>query len=149
MESETCDLFFSGPDSCSFENIKINIEDEKVAFDEKILKTLKIIHHDIKQTLHITKNTSMLDGDRGYISFADINFDNIPDLAITTSFGLANLYLDYWVFDNSKKKYVYLGNFTRFKLNTENKTLSNVVKLNAANYENSTFKWQGLKLIKR
>ena len=99
--------------------------------------------------MNISKDTSILDGDKGYISFADINFDSIPDISITTSFGLANLYMDYWVYDSANKIYSYVGNFSSFKINNKNKTLSNVVKSSAAEYINTTYTWNGFKLKKK
>ncbi len=58
---------------------------------------------------------------------------------MTTSFGLANLYMDYWVFDPVNKQYAYIGNLCELKINSKDKTLSNVVKVNAAEYENNIY----------
>ena len=147
--TETCDIFFNVTGPCTYKNITVDVVVKKVASDEKFLQQLNIVNQDNKYTLNVTKDTSILKGDRGYISFADINFDAIPDIAITTSFGLANLYVDYWVYDTVKKKYSYLGNLPEFKINKKNKTLSTVVKISAAKYKNTTYKWQGFKLVKK
>ena len=149
INSETCDIFFKTIGTCVYKNITVNIGVKKVASDETELQRLHIVNQDNKYTLNITKDTSILKGDRGYISFADINFDAVPDIAITTSFGLANLYVDYWVYDIMKNKYVYIGNFSEFKISKKDKTLSNLVKISAAKYKNTTYTWQGFKLVKK
>lgn len=149
VDSETCDLYFKMSDPCVYINIKVNVGVEKIASDEKLIQKLDIVNQGNSYTLNISEDTSMLEGDRGYISFADINFDAIPDVAVTTSFGLANLYVDYWVFDPVNKQYDYIGNFSELKINSKDKTLSNVVKINAANYENNLYMWQGIKLVKK
>jgi len=122
---------------------------EPLAADEKILKSLQLVYKGSTHSLSVSKDTHMLEGDKGYISFADINFDGLADIAITTSFGLGNLYLDYWVYDSVNNQYNFLGNFSKFTLSPADKTLSNVVKLNAVNYENYTYHWQGLSLVKQ
>ncbi len=146
---ETCEFTFKSTGPCIYKNITVNLDVKKVALDEKLLQRLNVEKQDQKNQLDISKDTSILDGDKGYISFADINFDSIPDISITTSFGLANLYIDYWVYDAAKKKYSYVGNFTKFKINSNNRTLSNVVKISAAKYKNTTYRWEGYKLIKK
>ncbi len=146
---DTCDIFFKDLGPCVYKAITVNIEVKKIANDEKLLKTLAVVNEGKTYSLQIVSGTSMLDGDRGYVSFADINFDGYPDIAITTSFGLANLYLDYWVYDLHSHKYKYIGNHAEFELNTKLKTLSNVIKVNAAKYENNTYFWKGYNLIKK
>ncbi len=145
---ETCDITFNMAGPCQYKQITVNMNVEKRASDEIALVALNVVNQGKVHLLKITKDVSMLDGDKGYISFSDINFDGSPDLAITTSFGLANLYLDYWVYDTDNKKYSYIGNFSVFKFDFKNKVLSNTVKVNAAKYENTTYKWNRLKLIK-
>ena len=146
---ETCDVLFKKSNPCIYMGIKVRLVTEKIADDEKKLKILDVTYQERQQLLKITEDSSMLEGDRGYISFADINFDGTPDIAITTSFGLANLYLDYWVYDTGKNKYIYLGNFTEFKLDKKQRTLSNVTKMNAAKYTNATFLWKGYNLVEK
>ena len=146
---ESCDIFFKTPGPCLYKEIKVNVEVKEIASDEILLKSLNIINKGNKYSLQILSETSMLDGDRGYISFSDINFDGFPDIAITTSFGLANLYLDYWVYDSPNHKYLYVGNYSRLELNHKLKILSNITKVNAAKYENNTYSWKGYDLVKR
>lgn len=148
-KSEICEISFKKLGPCVYADIKVNLAFKKVATDEKILQRLDVEKNGKTFSMNISKDTSILDGDKGYISFADINFDSIPDISITTSFGLANLYMDYWVYDSANKAYSYIGNFSSFKINNKNKTLSNVVKSSAAEYINTTYTWNGLKLIKK
>lgn len=144
--SETCDISFKNSGPCVYKNISVKFIVKKISVDEKLLLKLDVEKTGQKFSLDISKDTSFLDGDKGYISFTDINFDSVPDISITTSFGLANLYMDYWVYDVANKNYLYIGNFTKFKINKSNKTLSNVVKISAAKYKNTVYMWKGLKL---
>jgi len=146
-EVETCELLFDMAGSCVYKGITAGLLTTKLNFDEKILNSLVVINQGNKHSLSITKDTFILEGDKGYISFQDINFDGYPDIAITTSFGLANIYLDYWVYNTTNKQYVFVGNFSKLKLNDELKILSNRIKINAAEYKNNTYIWQGLKLV--
>jgi len=148
-EVEICELYFAKTGPCNFKGIKVDIVTKKVNSDEKILSSLLVSNQGNKHLLKITEDTSILKGDKGYISFLDINFDAIPDIAVTTSFGLANVFLDYWVYNTTNSQYVFVGNFARLKLNKNLKTLSNRIKVNAVEYKNNTYIWQGLKLVIR
>lgn len=147
--SDVCDISFTSLGPCQSSIGQVEVEAEAVEIDEKILQVLKVDYQGKIHRLEMTADTSMLDGDIGFIALEDINFDGNPDLSITTSFGLANLYLDYWVFDPDRQQFHYLGNYAKFERDEKNKTLSNVVKENAATYTSSTFSWEGLKLIRR
>lgn len=144
-----CVISYKNPGPCMYKDIKVDIEIEEITSDEKLLKSLNIINNDNKHSLQVPSQTSILEGDKGYISFSDINFDGYPDIAITTSFGLANLYLDYWVYDSHHEKYHYIGNHSKFELNHKLKILNNTNKVNAANYENNTYIWKGYNLIRK
>lgn len=149
VDSEICNLSFETLGPCVYKNIKVNVVVEKIASDEMLIKRLNIVNQEKIYTLEIAEDTTMREGDRGYISFSDINFDTVPDIAMTTSFGLANLYMDYWVFDPVNKQYDYIGNLCELKINSKDKTLSNVVKVNAAKYENNLYMWEGFELVKK
>lgn len=140
---------FSIINECAYEiheyDLMVKIESEKVADDEKTIKGININVNNIQQALSVSPDTSILNGDNGYISFADINFDKIPDVALTTSFGTPNLYLDYWVFDVKQKKYTYVGNYPKFTLDENKKTLSAKNKNSAESYENNEWRWSNTK----
>lgn len=143
-----CLFQFSSSVNCKLNNLDVVLISEKVANDEKNLKTLKVKSNGHDFILNISKDTSMLDGDKGLIVLQDINFDSYPDIAISTSFGASNLYMDYWIYDKGKNKFRYLGNFSRFTINKKDKSLSNTVKINAANYRKSVYRWSGTTLVK-
>ena len=145
--AETCDITFKNIGSCSYKDITVSVDAKVLSSDEKLLQRLNVIESGNKFVLNIVKDTTIIDGDKGYISFKDINFDNVPDLAITTSFGLANLYMDYWVYDTVKNEYAYIGNYAKFEINLKNKTLANIVKVSAAKYKNTKYSWNGFKLV--
>ena len=147
--SATCDIFFIVNGPCVYKGIIVNVRADKVSDNEKQLKSLHILNDGRIQTLKIVDDVFMFDGDRGYVSFADINFDGYPDIAITTSFGLANLYLDYWVYEPHRHTYQYIGNYAKFELNTRLKNLSNEVKVSAVKYEKNTYYWEESHLIKK
>jgi len=146
-ETETCELYFDKTGPCNYKDITLDIITTKIDIDEKVLSSLVVNNQENKHLLNITEDTVILKGDKGYVSFLDINFDAIPDISITTSFGLANVFLDYWVYNATNSQYVFVGNYARLKLNKNLKTLSNRVKVNAVEYKNNTYIWQGLKLV--
>jgi hypothetical protein len=133
----------------SLYDVKISIESEVVSDDEKTIKKITAKVNNVDQSLEVSPDTSILDGDLGYISFADINFDKVPDLALTTSFGTPNLYLDYWVYDSKQKKYISVGNYPKFTINEQKKTLSATIKSNAENYHNIEWHWNNNTLEKK
>lgn len=144
-----CEIQFNKLGVCAYKNktdIKVKVESEMVADDEKTLKALEVEINKKKILLPITPDTAILEGDIGYISFSDINFDGFPDLSITTSFGVANLYLDYWVYVPYSSTYIHVGNFPHLTLNAKEKTVSATVKINAASYESKTWRWHGVAL---
>jgi len=147
-----CEFSFKELNTCNFKTstyeVKATIESEIVAEDEKIIKKIITELNDVEQILPVSPDTSLLDGDIGYISFADINFDKVPDLAITTSFGTPNLYLDYWVYDTKQKKYISVGNYPKFTINEQKKILSAKIKSDAATYQNIEWHWNNNALQK-
>ena len=149
-KNDICEFSFDEMMPCTFYNNNIEIttaiKATDIAEDEKLVDQLEVHMGKTKQTLKITENTSLLAGDIGFISCADINFDNQPDLAITTSFGTPNLYLDYWVFNLATQKYEYVGNYSEFTLDTKNKTITTTVKDNAESYTTTKWYWQGTEL---
>lgn len=148
-----CHFSFENVTKCFYKisnyDITTDIELENIANDEKHLKKIHIKINGNQQTLTVSKDTNILAGDIGYISFADINFDKIPDLAITTSFGTPNLYLDYWVFDSKQQKYLSVGNYPKFTINEQKKTLNAKIKNSAENYQNQDWHWNNHTLEKR
>jgi hypothetical protein len=148
-----CEFSFKELRPCTYNtsayDIKVSIGSEIVADDEKIIRKIITNVNDIEQVLPVSADTSILDGDLGYISFADINFDKVPDLAVTTSFGTPNLYLDYWIYDVKQKKYISVGNYPKFTINENKKTLSATIKSNAETYQNIEWSWNNNKLEKK
>jgi hypothetical protein len=146
-----CEFGFDQIDSCTYKTdghkIVVRLKTSFIASDEIELNGLDVLNESHSESLSITPGTTLINGDMGYISFADINFDSIPDLAITTSFGTPNLYLDYWVYRPDTKRYVAVGNLPKLTIDKESKTLTADVKINAVNYEKKFWKWQGYELV--
>lgn len=145
-----CDVSFHKLEQCVYRfsnhEVAVKVASENIAEDEKLLTNLSVKTNDTQQVLTISPDTSMLEGDIGYISFADINFDGVPDLAITTSFGAANLYLDYWIFNVQQKKYLPIGNYPQLIINEQKKTLKATVKSSADDYKVTEWRWTNDKL---
>lgn len=150
--STHCDFNFRVMTNCFYQiakyKITVKIKTRLIVNDELGLQALLVSLHGHEYSLTISPDTSLLDGDSGYISFEDLNFDTVPDLAITTSFGTPNLYFDYWIYDSAKKVYIRVGNFPKFTLNNVDQTLTAQVKHSAAQYEHTTYSWNGNKLVK-
>ena len=147
-----CEFSFKQLNTCTYKtavyDVNISIESDVVAEDEKTIKKIITNVNNIEQELLVSPDTSILEGDLGYISFADINFDKVPDLAITTSFGAPNLYLDYWIYDIKQKKYISVGNYPKFTINEQKKILSAKIKSDAATYQNIEWHWNNNALQK-
>lgn len=149
-ESATeCEFDYGNLSSCAYGDYKVTIQSGRLAADEIQLKSILVSYRGKQQALEMSPDTSMLDGDKGVVLFDDINFDGIPDVAISTSFGLANQYMDYWVFDKEKDQFSRVGNYVRFALHPSDKSLSNTVKDDAATYQDNTYFWRSGKLVKK
>lgn len=144
-----CVFLFSSANKCSLNDTAVELVLKKIADDEKLIKSLKVSVNTKIQELKVSDDISILDGDKGLIVLQDINFDSYLDIAVSTSFGLPNLYMDYWVYDSNNKNFIYIGNYTRFTIDKKNKKLSNRVKINAAKYENQKHTWKGINLVKQ
>lgn len=147
--TEDCEIRFSTRQICEYKGVSAKLIMTPLEVDEMSLNSIEIINKHNTQKLNVSPDISLIEGEKGYISFKDINFDGYPDLAITTSFGVANLYLDYWIYDVANKQYVFIGNYSQFNLNKKDKTLSNTVKVSAAEYLNNTYTWSAYKLVKK
>lgn len=148
-----CLFKFNAKPVCTYQHDKHKISVSfvvKPIADNEIELTRITIEMDGKKATHnLSPDTSMIDGDTGIVIFDDINFDGVPDLAVSTNFGVANQYFDYWVRDASSGEYKSVGNLSKLTINTVNKTLETTVKLNAANYEKQIYSWQGSKLVRK
>ena len=148
-----CTFQFSSEPVCSYTkdkySIKVSIITKKLADDEVALTNANVSLDGKQHTLVISPDVSMIKGDIGIISFADINFDGIPDIAVSTSFGVANRYFDYWVYDPKGHAYHSTGNYPKLIANPADKTLSASVKQSAASYQTLKYSWDGDKLVQR
>ena len=144
-----CPISLAKLGPCTHGDIKVSIVAKNLESDEKLLQQLNVEYKGKTFTLAITKDTSILEGDNGFVLFDDINFDGNTDIAITTSFGVANLYMDYWVYNPADNKFDYVGNYVKFALDSKTKTVSTVVKDGAAKYDKASYSWNGTKLVKQ
>lgn len=151
-ENTECNFSFEELNQCSYKSksyeIIVDFTSVNIADDEKKIIELFVKVNGIQQTLKTSPDTTLVDGDMGHLSFSDINFDGIPDLAITTSFGTSNLYLDYWVFNIEQQKYVFVGNYPQFTIDDNGKKLKATIKNNAADYQSVEWHWKSDKLEK-
>lgn len=148
-----CTFQFSAEPVCSYKSgnhlVKVSLVTKKLADDELVLTQAKVTSQGKQQVLSMSPDVSMMAGDIGIASFVDINFDNVPDIAISTSFGMANQYFDYWTYDPKTKQHVSVGNYPKLNPNPVDKTLTATIKLDAATYQQQKYSWDGGKLIRR
>ena len=148
-----CPFQFSPEPVCSYKtdkySVKVSLTTKQLANDEIALTHAKVTFNEQQHVLVLSPDVSMVKDDIGIISLADINFDNLPDIAVSTSFGVANQYFDYWVYDPKDKNYRSIGNYPKLSANPTNKSLSANVKQNAATYLTQKFFWDGGKLIQK
>ncbi len=76
------------------------------------------------QILNVSKMEPIYDDDEFLIIAEDINNDGYNDLALTTSYGITNKYIDYWIFDNKNNKFSFIGNYPILSINKQNNTIS-------------------------
>lgn len=143
-----CHFSYSDNGVCEFDQSKVSLLLEPIADDEKLITGIIVERNNKTHQLKLAEETILLTGDMGVILSDDINFDGFEDLAISTSFGLANLYLDYWIFDAQSQVYKYVGNYSKFSLDIKSKTVSSRVKHNAAKVELHHYRWHGNNLVK-
>lgn len=145
-----CEISFKRLNECALETsgyaLTAQVIAEDIAADEKLISGLTVNTNDMVQNLTLTEGTTLIDGDIGSIMFTDIDFDDVPDLAITTSFGTPNLYLDYWRYDTRTKKYIPIGNHPQLIINRAKKTITTTVKLDAGSYKTTEWHWVDGKL---
>ncbi|MBI3562935.1 MAG: hypothetical protein HY080_14590 [Gammaproteobacteria bacterium] len=146
-----CLFKFSAEPTCAYKSgttdIQVSIVTEALKKNKISLKEANVTIDGMPQKLILSPDVRMFARNIGTILFADINFDGMPDLAISTSFGLANEYFDYWVYDAKLQQYQKIGNYPRFKLNPKTKILSTVVKDGAATYIKQKYRWKGTTLV--
>ncbi|PCJ14847.1 MAG: hypothetical protein COB04_14380 [Gammaproteobacteria bacterium] len=147
-QAGACTFGFSSSNICKDGLYDVALYGKSVDINEREMLNLRVRHGGISHDLDISPDTVMLEGDVGVISFEDINFDGYPDVAISTSFGLPNLYLDYWVYLPEKNIFVKVGNYSKFTIDVENRVLTNTQKESAAEYGCNTFYWLAYELIK-
>lgn len=148
-----CTFQFSTEPVCSYNAgnhfVKVTLVTKKLADDERVLTQAKVASQGKQHVLSMSPDVSMMAGDIGIVSFVDINFDNIPDVAVSTSFGLANQYFDYWTYDPKAKQYVSVGNHPKLNPNSIDKTLAATIKLDATTYQQQKYSWEGGKLVRK
>lgn len=148
-----CVIGFENNQPCHLElnskALEIEVVLQDVFEDEKRLDEIIVLTHHKKYSLKIPTETFLMEGDKGHISINDINFDGAPDIAVTTSFRTANLYLDYWVYDPSSESFHYIGNLPSLEIDTSTQSITSTERLNAVDYKKSQWIWQDNTLVKK
>lgn len=146
-----CEFYFTHADKCSIKTnhkrLEISINTSLISENEVELTDILVQRDGDIISLPVSPDVSFIRGDRGYILIEDINLDQRPDIAVTTSFGVANLYLDYWVFSDNTEQFRHLGNFPRLEVDREEQTLAATVRVNATTYERKIWRWEGQALV--
>ena len=147
-----CSFQFGTEPVCSYKTdkhaIQVSVATKKISDTEIALVQAHVTFGGKRQTLAVSPDVAMTDGDIGVVSFADINFDNLPDVAISTSLGVANQYFDYRTYDPKLQTYKPIGNYPKLNADRAKKTLTANVKLSAAAYEAQSYAWEKGKLVR-
>lgn len=142
-----CLFSFEGIEECNLviagESVEVELKMGDPEYDERALEAVSVAGQD----LPISSGVTIIDGDEGVVNFQDINFDGYRDLAVTTSFSVANLYFDYWIYEAEKKGFRYVGNSPELEPNEEHKVLTSQVKVNAESYEQTVWTWEDGELV--
>lgn len=145
-----CVFEFGATPVCSYVagplTIQLTLATTKIAGNEIELTQANVALEGKQHELKLSDDTSMTEGSKGSVLFGDINFDGVPDLAVSTSFGTANQYLDYWIYDPAAKEYAFVGNFPRLVADLATRTLKADVRINAASHETQVYEVAGNKL---
>lgn len=146
-----CAFQFVTETSCSHKTdkhaIQVSLATKKISDVEIALVQAHVTFDGTQHSLVVSPDVTMTAGDVGVVSFTDMNFDNFPDVAISTSFGVANRYFDYWTYDAKLKTHKPIGNYPKLSANRAKKALTANVKLNAAAYEAQRYAWEQGKLV--
>lgn len=138
-----CVFEFSAAPACSYVegplSIQLSLAATRIADNEIELTQADVALEGKRHQLKLSADTSMTEGNKGSVLFDDISFDGMPDLAVSTSFGTANQYLDYWIYDPVAKEYASVGNFPRLVPDPTTKTLKADVRMNAASHETQVY----------
>lgn len=141
-----CALTYSGLEDCrtTIDRQAVSIEAVLGEPDsgERALIALSVTVNDEVQDLPVANGITLFEGDRGYVLLQDIDFDGHYDIGVTTSFGVANLYLDYWVYDASEQNFRYVGNFPQLTPKPDEQVLTSTTRVDAASYEHLTWVWK-------
>lgn len=145
-----CVFQFSEHPTCTYaagaSSIQLTLAASRIADNEIELTRAEVSIDGKQHELQLSADTSMIEGTAGSVLFDDIDFDGTADLAISTSFGTANQYLDYWIYDPAARQYIAVGNFPRLKPDPAAKTLEADVRVNAATHETQMYVVVGHKL---
>jgi len=136
---------------CSFiseeTSIIVELKTKEINDAEKLLTGLQVLLNNQEHLLSVSEDITLFEHDIGYILLTDINFDGFPDLALSTSFGVANQYFDYWTYQPAHEKYEFIGNLPKLGLDKENNHLHSVIKINANEYKETSYSWHDGQLV--
>lgn len=143
-----CEFSFEQLTECHYQDASYDISAHlKVAVldaDKLQLHLVQVTNNGAAEKLPLTSETYFHPGEHGYIQITDINFDGVPDLAVTTGFFFDNPQLDYWVYQTESHQYRYVGNYARFTADPTNKT---VTTQPPPGEKPQTFVWQDYALV--
>jgi len=146
QQDTSCEITYNKLGPCVYAGMEVNVVAKKTPDNDLEFKQLTVKYKGKSYSLDISQDAYMIEDDIGLILFDDINFDGVPDVAVTTTFRAANTSVDYWINSPSEKKFIYVGNYEQFTIDAKNKTLTNEVKISAAEYEKNRYIWEGNKL---
>jgi len=124
---------------------------EKVNHSHRKLHTLSIKNADkiTLQHLEIVNSRVVRNSDYLFIGMNDINLDGFRDLYVITDSDKAPKLADYWIYNYTRNRYVFLGEFPIFKINKENGSLitNQTIGENQQSLIINTYQFEGQKLV--